>query len=236
MNMQEILAKTEEAQAIAEEQVKIDVQKAYEEKTSKIVDAISARAAFLIESEKFTPKWMKKESAQLDSDIHTFIREGNFYNLIDKGCGVFFGKNNNQGALAIRDFGTYVLSIENPTMDNARFPKVLIINVMAPFRLKKCLEPRLGINPILYEGINEVLFFERFGKMSFTFVSKYQIPKDAEVAVLGETMKMIGNKELKVTAVAYPVSGNKILVTRTDWGNEKYVPKNLDFEFRLRYK
>ena len=236
MNMQEILAKTEEAQAIAEEQVKIDAKKAYEEKTSRIIDAISARAAFLIESEKFTPKWMKKESAQLDSDIHTFIREGNYYNLIEKGCGVFFGKNNYQDALAIMDFGTYVLSIENPTMENARFPKALIINIMAPFRLKKCLEPRLGITPISYEGINEILFFERFGKMSFKFVSRYEIPKDAEVTVLGDTTTMIGNKELKVTAVAYTVSGNKILITRTDWGNEKNVPKNLDFEFRLRYK
>ena len=235
MDMQSILKKSEETKAMVasvKEKEAVDNQKRLE----GIMNAVANKAMKIAEDGKIAPEWMKNEAAQLEQDIITFIREGEgqpLFEYIEKGCAVFFGPTGNE-ALAVRDFGTYKLSLEK-NIEGAKYPKTLKIHVRANGRLANLLSKRLGVESVSYFGVNEILKAEVDGKLSIDYAATDEIPKDTEVIELAKTTTIIGEKtEIEVDIVA-AVIDQKVLITRTDWFEDcGKVPKNAGFVFDLR--
>ena len=237
MNMQSIRVKSTETKATIENQKVIEAERARQEKLQRIVDAISTKAMNMAEAGTICPEWMKKEARQLGADIRLFIHEGEGQSLMDfieDGCAVFFGPTSSE-AIATKDFGTYILSLEK-NLEGARFPKTLKINLRAHSKLAKLLSKRLGVESVSVFAVNEILKAEEDGKLSVDFVTVESIPDDTEVVELAKTTTLIGKAtEVEVVIVAANVNG-KIFVTRTDWydGCGK-VPEDSGFIFDLRH-
>lgn len=209
---------------------------AREEKLNRIINAVASKAMNIALSENFQPKWMKKEAAQLEADVRTFINEGEGQPLVEyveNGCGIFFGANG-KDYLAIRDFGTYRISLEKG-LETARFPKVIKINVRANTKLAKVLKSRLGIEEISMFGIDEILMAEKFGKVNLRFVPVDEIPDEAEMIELATTSTVIGKETQIDVAVVAAIYKNEVLVTRSDWYGESCLPAEKTIVFNMRH-
>ena len=237
MNMQSIRAQSTATRETIQRQQALAAEQAREEKLQRIVEAIATKAMKMAESGKITFEWMKNESSKLAEDVRDFIREGEgqpLFDYVEEGCAVFFGLTGAE-AVATRDFGTYVLSLEK-NIEGAHFPRTLKINVRANIRFAKMLARRLGVEAVSLFSVNELLKAEKDGKLPVDFVPVESIPEDAEVVELAKTTTLIGKvTEVEVVVVAANIDG-KILVTRTDWyeGCGK-VPENAGFVFDLRH-
>lgn len=239
MNMQSVIKKSQETKntiASIQERQALEAEQARKEKSERVMEAIAGKARRMVETGTFCPEWMKKEAAQLEGDIITFIREGEGQSLIDymsDGCGVFFGKNGSE-ALSQRDFGTYVLSLEN-AISGSHYPKVVKINVRAHNKLAKLIESRMRLETVSIFGVNKLLEAEKFGKLPIEFVAVEQIPEDAEAIELAQTKTIIGKETEIDVDVAAAIVDDKVFITRSDWfdGCGK-VPEDSAFVFDLR--
>ena len=241
MNMQSIIKMSQNTKttiASIQEQEALEAEKEKQERLERKIEAIAYKAKRLVEAnDSVAPAWMKKEAAQLEADIITFFKNGEgqpLTDFLDEGCGVFFGKNGME-AIAVKNFGTYVLSLEN-ARTGSRYPKVLVINVRAQFKLASLLKGKLGIENVSLFGVNQMLEEEKFGKLPVEFVPVEKIPEENEIIPLGKTTEIIGKDTPVEVHIVAAVVNDKALVTRTDWYDGcGQVPEKENFVFSLRY-
>ncbi len=238
MDMQSILAKTQETRDAIIQLKEQEAEKAREEKLQRIVEAIANKAMKMAESGKITFEWMKNEASQLAEDVKTFIQEGEgqpLFDYVENGCAVFFGPTGRE-AIAERNFGTYKLSLEK-NIEGAHFPRTLKINVRANINLARTLERRLGLKEderVSIFSVNELMKAERDGKLPIEFVPADTISKDAEGVELAKTTTIIGSATEFPVDVWAIVDNGKVLAFRTDWYEGcGQLPKG--FVFDLRY-
>ena len=225
MNVQSIIARSLENK----ETMKRDAEKAREEKIQRIIEAVSEKAMKMAQNSKITYEWMNAEAVQLKEDVKLFLADGEEF--IEEGCSVFFGPTG-VNAVAYRDFGTYVLSLEK-SIEGSYFPRTLKVFVRAHTKLAKMLSRRLNVESISLFGVNELLKAEKDGKLPIDFVAPEDLPSvDTEVIELGKTTMIIGRETVIDVDVGAVVHEGKVLCFRTDWYSGK---ESAGFVFDLRH-
>ena len=142
MDIKSILDKTQETKNVITMIREQEAEVARQEKLNRIIEAVSEKAMKMAESGKVTFGWMANEATRLKDDVKRFLEETPT-EFIEDGCAIYFGPTGGD-AVATKDFGTYVLSLEK-NIEGAHFPRTLKINVRAHTKLAKMLTKRLGI-------------------------------------------------------------------------------------------
>ncbi len=172
----------------------------------------------------------------LQDDVEEFLNEATD-DFLAKGMGVFFGKTG-YNSHKVRDFGPYILSIED-ALEGAHYPYVLKVNVRAGHKLCRLLTNRLKLEEeISVKAANEILSAVLADKFTIQFVSFPEFKEmtsecENDPIVLKEFTGIVGRDTMIDCVAVGTVVGDELLVTRTDWWSDDYLPEKV--EYNLRY-